>query len=169
MQSVSLSGSIPSPSPSRRVPGVVRLLGILASRVFSYRLPRFLAVGCVGMAFDGLIFSVLSAGGASDALARLASLAAATGVTWQLNRRFTFVASGRRRHSEAMHYGLVALGVQGFNYGFFLALRSLVPALPALAALTFCAVVVAALSFAAQSLVTFQSRSRPSVPSEVRS
>lgn len=169
MHSVSFSGAIPPPAPRRR--GILGPLGVALSRALSFRLPRFLAVGCVGLASDALIFSILSAAGASDALARLVSLAGATIVTWRLNRRFTFAASGRRMHAEGLHYALVALFVQGFNYAFFLALRSLVPALPALAALAFCAVVVAALSFAAQALVTFRSRASfaSRIPPEVGS
>jgi putative flippase GtrA len=166
VHSLLISNAMAAPDVSERPPRRSRLPAILFSRLFERRLPRFLTVGCFGLATDAIIFSALSAAGSPDALARTISLAAATTLTWRLNRRFTFAASGRRTHAEAIHYAAVALCVQGFNLCFFLALRSLLPALPALAALATCAVVVAGLSFAAQSLVTFRSRSaRSQLPS----
>jgi hypothetical protein len=81
------------------------------------------------------VFSLCSAAGASDAAARLVSLAIATVVTWRLNRRFTFNPSGRGNHAEALRYAVVALCAQGFNLAVFLAIRALIPALPALGAL----------------------------------
>jgi putative flippase GtrA len=127
-------------------------------------LPRFLAVGCVGLTLDAAVFSVFSAAGSPDALARTVSLAAATLLTWRLNRRFTFGSSGRAAHAEATRYVCVALGAQGFNLALFLALRSLAPALPPLLALLTSAVFAAGASFAGQSLLTFRSRLAGAAP-----
>ena len=130
----------------------------LARRVLALSLPRFLAVGCVGLTADATVFSAFSAAGSPDALARLASLAAATLLTWRLNRRFTFQSSGRRAHAEAARYVGVALCAVGLNLALFLTLRALAPSLPALLALFTSAVFAAGFSFAGQSLVTFRSR-----------
>lgn len=130
-------------------------------RLLRHALPRFLLVGCVGLATDAAGYSVLAASGASDGPARALSLAVATLVTWRLNRRFTFAASGRRSLGEGARYAGVALCSQGFNWGLFLGIRATVPALPPLAALALSAASAAAFSFAGQTLVTFASPGRP--------
>lgn len=139
-------------------------LDVLIRRCLALSLPRFLAVGCIGLSSDAAVFSLCSAAGASDAAARLVSLSIGTFVTWQLNRRFTFRASGRRAHAEGLRYAAVALCAQGFNLAVFLGLRSLVPALPALGALGASAVLAAGFSFTGQSLVTFRSRLSQAAP-----
>ena len=126
-------------------------------RLLALSLPRFLAVGCLGLTADALVFSACSAAGAPDALARILSLSCATLLTWRLNRRFTFRSSGRRAHAEAARYVGVALCAVAFNLTVFLTIRSLAPVLPALAALFASAVFAAGFSFAGQSLVTFRS------------
>jgi putative flippase GtrA len=55
-------------------------------------------------------------------LMRLFSLAAATIVTWRLNRALTFDQSGRRQHHEAMRYAAVTAAAQGTSYAVFAAL-----------------------------------------------
>src|SRR3954470_2364539 len=89
---------------------------------------RFLMVGLVGLLTD----AVCSQAGLPDAAARAMSLAAATAVTWLLNRAFTFGASSRSALAESLRYALVALGAQGLNYLLFLGLRAAVPQAPAL-------------------------------------
>lgn len=135
-----------------------------AGRLLGLSLPRFLAVGCIGLTTDVTMFSLASAGGVSDALARSASLAIATLVTWRLNRRFTFAASGRRAPAEVARYVAVALGAQGFNLALFLAIRSFAPALPALLALGASGAMAAVASFAGQSLITFRGRLSGAAP-----
>lgn len=146
------------PALSPRRPGLVRALRLVADRALRARIARFLAVGSVGFAIDAASFTTFSGLGASDVLARAASLGAATLVTWQLNRCFTFASSGRNAAAEGVRYAIVALCVQGFNYGLFLTLRTLAPSLPALAALITSAGTAAGLSFAGQAVVTFGSR-----------
>jgi putative flippase GtrA len=141
---------MPALGPSGRQPPLLHRLSALT-------LPRFLAVGCVGLTADALVFSACSAAGSPDALARIASLAVATVLTWRLNRRFTFRSSGRAAHAEAARYVGVALCAVGLNLALFLTLRTLAPALPALVALFTSAVFAAGFSFAGQSLVTFRS------------
>lgn len=127
----------------------------MVSSIVKARLPRFLLVGCAGLVCDAAAFSTLSSLSAPDFVARALSLAAATLLTWQLNRRFTFAASGHRAHAEAWRYASVAMGVQGFNYALFLILRSVAPSAPSLGALLVSAGAAAGLSFASQSIVTF--------------
>jgi putative flippase GtrA len=139
-------------------------LKALVRLTLGFTLPRFLAVGCLGLGSDALVFSGCSAAGASDALARIVSLSIATLLTWRLNRRFTFEASGRRPHSEAARYAAVALCAQGFNLVVFLALRGLAPAMPALLAIVLSAVLAASFSFTGQSLLTFRARLAGTAP-----
>jgi putative flippase GtrA len=116
---------------------------------------RFLMVGGAGLAVDAGLFTLLSHAGLGDAAARAGSLGAATLLTWGLNRRFTFAASGRRHGAELARYTLVALSAQGLNYALFLALREAVPVLPALGALLCGAAFAALFSFTGQRLITF--------------
>lgn len=130
----------------------------LLRRAMTLSLPRFLLVGSAGLLTDMTTFSGVSVLGAPDALARSISIGIATFATWQLNRRFTFTASGRPVPAEALRYVAVALCAQGFNLAVFLALRSFAPALPALTAIGIAAAMAAGLSFAGQCLVTFRAR-----------
>lgn len=119
-------------------------------------LTLFLCVGLVGLGVDASVFSVLHAGGASRALARAVSLVVATGVTWSLNRRFTFAASGRRARAELGRYVLVTLVAQGTSYVTFLSLSRLAPSAPPLVLLVIGAALATGLSFAGQRLFTFR-------------
>ena len=147
------SAALPIAGP---LPALARFADILRA-LSRAGLPRFGAIGAVGLATDALVFSLLSGSGFADAAARALSLAVATCVTWRLNRRFTFGASGRRTHAEALRYVAVALCAQGFNYALFLSLRALAPEVPALLTLTVSAASAAAFSFAGQSIVAFRS------------
>ena len=79
-------------------------------------LMRFLMVGLAGLATDMAVFHLMAAAGLHPFMARFISLAMATVLTWQLNRRFTFGASGRRQAEEGLRYVLVTLVAQGVNY-----------------------------------------------------
>lgn len=129
-----------------------------ARRLVGQTLPRFFAVGALGFSVDALVFAAFAGAGASDWSARALSLAAATLLTWRLNRRFTFRPSGRRADAEAVRYGAVAFCAQGLNYGLFLLLRAAMPALSPLFALAVSAGSAAGFSFAGQSLLTFRPR-----------
>jgi putative flippase GtrA len=94
-------------------------------RRLAERLPRplrFLGVGGLGLITDLGTFTVVFALGLPPLLARVVSLAAATLVTWRLNRALTFDRSGRRSSEEAMRYALVTLVAQGTSYSIFAAL-----------------------------------------------
>lgn len=80
---------------------------------------RFLAVGGIGLATDLSVFTILAALGLHPLAARLVSLAIATGVTWRLNRMFTFEQSGRQQADEALRYAAVTAAAQGVSYASF--------------------------------------------------
>ena len=83
---------------------------------------RFLGVGGLGLIADLAVFTLIIAQAPHPLLARLASLAIATLVTWRLNRALTFDHSGRRTAGEAMRYAAVAASAQAVSYAVFAAL-----------------------------------------------
>jgi putative flippase GtrA len=86
------------------------------------RLPRplrFLGVGGLGLITDLCVFTVLAVHGMHPLLARLFSLAAATLVTWRLNRALTFDRSHRHQGDEAARYAGVTVTAQGTSYAIF--------------------------------------------------
>ena len=94
-------------------------------RVLAEYLPRplrFLAVGGLGLTTDICVFTILIGYAPRPLLMRLFSLAAATLVTWRLNRALTFDQSGRRQRDEAVRYATVTALAQGTSYAVFAAL-----------------------------------------------
>lgn len=94
-------------------------------RALAERLPRpirFLGVGGIGLLTDFCVFTILIGFSPRPLLMRLFSLAAATVVTWRLNRALTFDDSGRRQHHEALRYAAVTVAAQGTSYAVFAAL-----------------------------------------------
>ena len=72
-------------------------------RVLAEHLPRplrFLGVGGLGLTTDICVFTILIGYEPRPLLMRLFSLAAATLVTWRLNRALTFDQSGRNQGEE---------------------------------------------------------------------
>jgi len=94
-------------------------------RVLAEYLPRpfrFLGVGAIGLIVDLCVFTLLIGYQPRPLLMRLFSLAAATLVTWRLNRALTFDASGRHQGEEALRYAAVTAASQGTSYAVFAAL-----------------------------------------------
>ena len=83
---------------------------------------RFLGVGALGLTTDICVFTILMGYAPQPLLMRLFSLAAATLVTWRLNRALTFDRSGRHQGDEAMRYAAVTATAQGTSYAIFAAL-----------------------------------------------
>ena len=129
------------------------------SALLRTRLARFLMAGCCGLAMDSGIYSLAAHAGLPDWQARALSLAAATVLTWRLNRAFTFGASASKPRIEFLRYAGVALAAQGINYASFLILRHSWPELPPLLALFVSAVLATGFSFTGQSMITFARRS----------
>ena len=83
---------------------------------------RFLGVGAIGLTVDLCVFTLLIGYQPRPLLMRLFSLAAATLVTWRLNRALTFDRSGRHQGEEALRYAAVTAAAQGTSYAVFAAL-----------------------------------------------
>jgi putative flippase GtrA len=125
------------------------------------RLPRplrFLGVGACGLVTDLGVFTAVSIQFNAPLIVRLVSLAAATLVTWRLNRALTFDRSGRRQSEEAMRYAVVTAVAQGISYAVFAALvLSVLHWLPQ-AALVAGAAVAALFSYFGHRLFAFAPR-----------
>jgi putative flippase GtrA len=91
-------------------------------RALVERLPRplrFIGVGCIGLATDLCVFTLIAVFVPSPLAVRLISLAVATVVTWRLNRAITFARSHRAQHEEAVRYAIVTAVAQGTSYAVF--------------------------------------------------
>lgn len=130
-------------------------------RDLAERLPRplrFLGIGGLGLVTDLSVFTVAAAYGLHPLAARVVSLAAATVVTWRLNRALTFDRSHRRQGEEAMRYVLVTVTAQGTSYAIFAALiYTLFARLPQ-AALVIGAAIAAIVSYNGHRLFAFAPR-----------
>ena len=141
-----------APAPGR--PDPLRALADYLPRPF-----RFLAVGGIGLTADLCVFTILIGFTPQPLLMRLFSLAAATLVTWRLNRALTFERSGRDQHDEALRYATVTLVAQGTSYGVFAALvLTVLGAIPQ-AALLIGAAVGALIAYNGHRLFAFAPRS----------
>ena len=130
-------------------------------RAFAERLPRplrFIAVGGVGLLCDLSIFTALAAYADHPLAIRPVSLAAATLVTWRLNRALTFDHSGRRQVDEAMRYGAITAVAQCTSYAVFAALVLTVLAALPQAALMCGAAIGALVSYNGHRLFAFAPR-----------
>jgi putative flippase GtrA len=96
-------------------------LRALAERLLPRPL-RFLGVGSLGLITDFCVFTILIGTAPRPLLMRLVSIAAATIVTWRLNRALTFDRSGRHPGEEAARYAIVTMTAQGASYAVFAAL-----------------------------------------------
>jgi putative flippase GtrA len=120
---------------------------------------RFLGVGAVGLTTDLCVFTILIGYAPRPLLMRLFSLAAATLVTWRLNRALTFDQSGRHPGEEAMRYAAVTAASQGTSYAVFAALVLTVFAALPQAALVAGAAIGAIIGYNGHRLFAFAPRS----------
>jgi putative flippase GtrA len=133
----------------------------LAARLAAFTpkgLAKFLSVGLLGLATDLTVLWLLERQGVSHQVARAVSLCVATVVTWSLNRRVTFAATGRTPIFELARYFTVALLAQGINYTVFLEVVQLEPRLPHTLAAIVGAAVATGFSYSGQRFVTFAQR-----------
>jgi putative flippase GtrA len=119
---------------------------------------RFLGVGGLGLIVDLAVFTLLIGHAFDPLVARLGSLAAATLVTWRLNRALTFDRSGRGATEEALRYAAVAAAAQTTSYGVFAVLvTGPLAAIPQLAVI--CGAAAGALvSYSGQAWFAFRPR-----------
>ncbi len=118
-------------------------------------LVAFLGVGMTGLAVNLALLVVLEKARLPFAGAYGVSLVIATLVTWFLNRRVTFSASGRRAHHEALRYFVVAFVAQGVNYLIALGIAALAPHLPHVIDALAGAVIATLFSYSGQRFFTF--------------
>ena len=152
-----------------RFPRIERGAGTDRARALAERLPRplrFIAVGCIGLATDLCIFTLIALYLPSPLVVRLISLAVATVVTWRLNRAITFARSHRAQHEEAVRYAIVTAVAQGTSYAIFATLvLTMLGALPH-AALMCGAAGAAFVSYNGHRLFAFAPR-RPSLSPDI--
>jgi putative flippase GtrA len=144
-----------------RFPRIERGAGTDRVRALAERLPRplrFIAVGCIGLATDLCIFTLIALYLPYPLVVRLISLAVATVVTWRLNRAITFARSHRAQHEEAVRYAIVTAVAQGTSYAVFAALVLTVLGWLPQAALMCGAVVGAFVSYNGHRLFAFAPR-----------
>ena len=138
-------------------------------RALVERLPRplrFIAVGGIGLATDLCVFTLIAAYIPNPLAVRLISLAAATLVTWRLNRAITFARTHRAQHEEAVRYAIVTAVAQGTSYAIFATLvLTALGALPQ-AALVCGAAAGAVVSYNGHRLFAFAPR-KPIVSPEI--
>jgi putative flippase GtrA len=116
----------------------------------------FVFVGLTGLVVHTLVFSGLFQPKLlSKSAAWLTALVIATIVTWSLNRKLTFAATGRNSGWEIVRYALVTAVSQGVSFGVFMGLSGVFPHLPAQLWLITGAVVATAFSYSGQRFFTF--------------
>jgi putative flippase GtrA len=115
----------------------------------------FLAVGGLGLVTDIILFTIAAMQGVHPLVAGFLALAAATVLTWRLNRTFTFDRSGRRQGEEAMRYAAVTAVAQGTSYAVFAVLAVTVLAVLPQAAIIAGAAVGALISYNGHRLFAF--------------
>lgn len=130
-------------------------------------LHRFLAVGLLGLFVHTGIFTALTMGAAlafgrrtPDSIAWVVALVIATVVTWTLNRKLTFAASGRKVHHEAFRYVLVTLVAQSVSFAVFHAMLTAVRNVPAPFDVVAGSAVATIFSYAGNRFFTFAPQAR---------
>ena len=108
-----------------------------------------------GVIGDGWLFHMIWTMNAQHSFAWLISLTIATAVTWTLNRKFTFVSTGRSLHNEAFRYALVTIVSQTVAFLVFHGLVELAKWLPPQVDLLVGAAAATVISYAGQRLFTF--------------
>jgi putative flippase GtrA len=125
----------------------------------------------VGLASHTIVFTLVFKLSAERSAAWFAGLVIATLVTWQLNRRLTFVATGRPKRAEVTRYALVTAVAQSVSYTAFLLTCTFAPKIPPSIAVIVGAVVATLFSYTGQRFFTFaphKVRPTPSSPEALR-
>ena len=142
-------------------PKIERETGDNRVRALAEWLPRplrFIVVGCIGLATDLTVFTLIALWLPYPLAVRLISLAVATVVTWRLNRAITFARSHRAQHEEAVRYAIVTAVAQGTSYAVFATLVLTVLAWLPQAALMCGAAIGAFVSYNGHRLLSFAPR-----------
>lgn len=118
-------------------------------------LPRFLAVGLVGLGIHTATFTAVFHSGADKSLAWLCGFLLATAATWLLNRTVTFRSTGRRRRVEVARYFVVTVVAQSISYLVFRIAFAVLTGVPPSIDVVIGAVVATAFSYTGQRFFTF--------------
>jgi len=121
----------------------------------------------VGLASHTIVFTALFKLDAPRSAAWFAGLVVATLVTWQLNRRLTFVATGRPRRAEIARYALVTGVAQTVSYCAFLFTCTFATKIPPSIAVIVGAVVATLFSYTGQRFFTFAPHKAAPTPSSL--
>jgi len=160
-------------SLARRLRDALRAPGLGArAQALAALLPRplrWLAVGGLGLATNIALFSIAWMLHVPSLTAGLLAAIAATVLTWQLNRVFTFDRTGRSQGEEAMRYALVTTVAQGTSYAVFAVLVLTVLAWLPQAAIVAGAAVGALISYNGHRLFAFAPRLRGTAASSASS
>lgn len=116
---------------------------------------RFIGVGLAGLATHTGVFTLLFRFGVDKSVAWFCGLAAATALTWALNRRFTFAASGRRRRVEFLRYMSVTAVAQSISFAVFRTALIVAPFIAPPIDVMIGAVVATLFSYTGQRFFTF--------------
>ncbi len=117
---------------------------------------KFALVGVIATAIDVGVLQVLIGTGADPYIARVASIPLAMIAAWQMNRHFTFGASGRRPSEEALRYGAVASLTACINYAAYAGLVMTQQVIPPAAAVLIATAISMWVSFVGQQLFAFR-------------
>ncbi|HTK34501.1 MAG TPA: GtrA family protein [Caulobacteraceae bacterium] len=139
-------------------PAVREILPQLAIRflaILPQGLLKFLAVGLTGLAVHTTVFTIALHLGTGKSPAWFAGLCTSTLVAWSLNRKHTFIGTGRSRRDEMARYALVTLVAQGVSFAVFHAVGHLAPYAPSPACVVVGSAVAAIFSYTGQRFFTF--------------
>jgi putative flippase GtrA len=107
------------------------------------------------LASHTIVFTMMFKLGVPRSPAWVCGLVVATLATWQLNRRLTFVATGRPRRAEVMRYALVTAIAQTVSYSAFMLTCSFATGIAPSIAVIVGAVVATLFSYTGQRFFTF--------------
>jgi putative flippase GtrA len=120
------------------------------------RFPRFVLIGAIGFVADaGMLFLLLGTTSLGAVSARVASIAFALMVTWQLNRWLTFGPSSRSLAVEGARYGGVGVATSMVNFLVYSAILWAAPGLTVFLALVIASLAALAFSFLGYSRLVF--------------
>lgn len=122
----------------------------------------FLVSGGVAFAVDALVLELLTRGaGVPPILARLAAIALAMVAGWLMHRTFTFLVEAPPSVAEFLRYAGVAWSAAAINYGVFVLIVLVWPAVAPLAALVLSSAVAMLFSYLGMRFAAFRRHGRP--------
>jgi putative flippase GtrA len=149
---------LPVPKGLHKFLGVGLIGLIVHTSVFTllYRIDTKSAVAALHrMLGDGRLYVFMSAQLTQHSWAWLTGLVVATTITWTLNRKVTFTATGRNLHQEVLRYAVVTIASQTVAYLVFHGFMELVKQIPPPIDVIIGAAAATVISYAGQRFFTF--------------